>query len=93
MTKVLEGTWEEVAAYAPNWGEKRLRVAVDVLDAPDEDDPEDEAEQERLRAAIMEVVETVAGLPEDVGRNHKKYFARVMDEKYKPDPAQSGGKS
>ncbi len=88
MTRVLEGTWAEIAAHAGEWENKRLRVVVDVLD----EQPADDADAPTLLERIKDLVGSVEGGPDDLAENHKKYFAEIMDEKYARDMAKSESK-
>ena len=87
MTKVLEGTWAEIAAHADEWNGQRLRVEIEempVNGAQNGAPPEDE-EGPTLLEMLGDIVGSVQGMPEDLGRNHKKYYAQAMDEKYPRD--------
>ena len=58
MTQVLEGTWDEIAAHKEEWDGKRLRVAVEVLDAAFNGNATDDdfSLAERLRGRVGRVV-------------------------------------
>ena len=84
MTRILEGTWAEIAAHQDEWHGRRLRVEVQATSAPN-DAPQnsntDEAREPTLLELLGDVVGSVEGMPEDLGANHKRYYAQAMDEK------------
>ena len=84
MTRILEGTWAEIAAHQDEWNGRRLRVEVQATPAQN-DVPQnsntDEAREPTLLELLGDVVGSVEGMPEDLGANHKKYYAQAMDEK------------
>ena len=91
MTKVLEGTWAEIAAHADEWNGGRLRVEIEELPANGAHNgasataPDNSEEGPTLLELLGDIVGSVSGMPEDLGRNHKKYYAQAMDEKYPRD--------
>lgn len=85
MTRILEGTWAEISAHQDEWNGRRLRVEVQATPAENvapENNGTDENHEPTLLELLGDVVGSVEGMPEDLGANHKKYYAQAMDEKY-----------
>lgn len=82
MTRILEGTWAEIVAHQDEWNGQRLRVEVEAT--PDEGalNGTAGANEPTLLEMLGDIVGSVEGMPEDLGANHKKYYAQAMDEKY-----------
>lgn len=85
MTRILEGTWAEIAAHQDEWNGRRLRVEVEESFAQD-DAPENGGTEEKDEPTLLELMKDLVGTvsfePDDLGANHKKYYAQAMDEKY-----------
>ena len=76
MSRIIEGTWEEIAARADELRGKTLRV--EVVDA-----------STKSRYEGMSVAEMFAGrtgvidnLPPDLSERAEEYYSQIMDEKY-----------
>jgi hypothetical protein len=76
MTQIYEGTWEEIAAHAEEWENKRLRVSVEVLEE------ESANEQARLQNVLSGLVGASKGLPPDLSENTGQKFAEIIAEKH-----------
>ena len=87
MTRVLEGTWEEIAAHAAEFNGHRLRVIdLGLIDEAANDRAEgEEAEGRTLAEVFAGRTGRVAFLPNDVAGRSEEYFAQIMDEKYRKD--------
>lgn len=81
MTKVLEGTWEEIAAHASEWQGRKLRITV--LDAPDKDASDEDGPSVYDR--VKHIIGSVEGGPDDLGERSEEYYAQYMDEKHARD--------
>ena len=85
MTRVLEGTWAEIAAHQDEWNGRRLRVEVQITPAENgapENIGTDEKHEPTLLELMKDLVGTVSFEPDDLGANHKNYYAQAMDEKH-----------
>ena len=84
MTRILEGTWAEIAAHVAEredeWNGRQLRVQIEETAATEA--PDSEREEPTLLEMLGDIVGSVEGMPEDLGRNHKFYYSQAMDEKY-----------
>lgn len=84
MTKMLEGSWEEIAARASEWQGRQVRL--EVLDAPSQNGsvaPEEDGLTPYER--VKHIIGSVEGGPDDLGERSEEYFAQLMDEKYARD--------
>ena len=82
MTRVLEGTWEEIEAHKDEWRGQRLRI--EVLEAKNGNGANvaEEVEDGPTLADLMgDLIGSVKGLPPDLGARSEAYFAQAMDEK------------
>ena len=83
MTQVLEGTWEEIAAHAPEWNGKRLRVAVEVLETLQDAKSNESAKTDEVSVAdlIGDIVGSVSFLPNDLSERHSEALSEILEEK------------
>lgn len=89
MTRILEGTWAEIAAHEDEWNGRRLRVEIEETPVENGTSPNGngeapigDGEKPTLLELMKDLVGTVSFEPDDLGANHKKYYAQAMDEKY-----------
>lgn len=84
MTQVLEGTWEEIAAHAPEWNGKRLRVAVEVLELLQGVEENGSAKSAGVSVAdlIGDIVGSVSFLPDDLSERHSEVLSEILEAKH-----------
>ena len=81
MTQVIEGTWDEIAAHAPQWNGKRLRVAVEVLETLQAAKPENASKTASVADLIGDIVGSVSFLPDDLSERHSEALSEILEEK------------
>jgi len=84
MTRVLEGTWEEIAAHSAEFNGHRLRV-IDlglIAEVANAEATESDEEGPTLAELFAGRTGTIKGLPTDLSERTEEYFAQIMDEKY-----------
>lgn len=82
MTRILEGTWAEIAAHADEWNGRHLRVEIEEKPDKNGASPNDSHAEPTLYEVMKDLVGTVSFEPNDLGARSEAYFVQAMDEKH-----------
>lgn len=89
MTKVLEGTWEEVAAHADELAGRHVTLIV-ADEAPIATTGSDNgAEKEETLAEAIARIGTIDGTPSNGAKDGKRLWGEYVMEKHRRIKAQS----
>ncbi len=89
MTKVLEGTWDELATHAAELEGRRLRLIVlDEASVSANGTNNSTQQEETLLEAVLRVG-TIDGPPSDVAKDGKRLWGEYVMEKHRRIRAQS----
>ena len=72
MTRVLEGTWAEIAAHEDEWEGKKLRVTISEATEPPDAPPR--PGEPTLADVMGDLVGQVSFLPDDLSENTGEKF-------------------
>ena len=83
---ILEGTWEEIAAHAPEWNGKRLRVSVEVLETREGVETNGKARDEKpisLAEDLAGYIGVIDGPETDISSRAKELWGEYVEEKHR----------